>query len=89
MENRHGLCAAIHRSQSIAQDEPAVALAQIDEHRQLHEAKITTVGGDKAYHQKKFVAGCRQRAVAPHVACKREITVTGLDGAQPAAAATA
>src|SRR6202521_2192420 len=80
MENRHGLCAAITVHNPIAQDKPTVALAQVDEHRQLHEARITTVGADKAYHQKKFVAGCRQRAVAPHVACKREITVAGLDG---------
>lgn len=80
MENRHGLCAAITVHNPIAQDEPTVALAQIDEHRQLHEAKITTVGADKAYHQKKFVAGCRERVVAPHVACKEQIKVAGLDG---------
>ena len=58
MENRHGLCAAITVHNPIAQDEPTVALAQVDGHRQLHGARITTLGGDKAYHQKKFVAGC-------------------------------
>src|SRR5438046_1326181 len=46
MENRHGLCAAITVHNPIAQDEPTVALAQVDEHRQLHEAKIRTLGGD-------------------------------------------
>jgi len=79
MENRHGLCAAITIHNPIAQDEPTVALAQVDEHRQLHESTITTLGADKAYHQKKFVAGCRQRAVSPHVACKQELQVSGLD----------
>jgi len=79
MENRQGLCAAIRVHNPIAQDEPTVALAQIDEHRQLHGAKITTLGGDKAYHQKKFVAGCRERAVSPHVACKEGLQVSGLD----------
>src|SRR5512136_2659178 len=64
MENRHGLCAAITVHNPIAQDEPTVALAQVDEHRQLHEARITTLGADKAYHQKKFVAGCRQRGLS-------------------------
>jgi transposase len=80
MENRHGLCAAITVHNPIAQDEPTVALAQVDEHRELHQSKITTLGADKAYHQKKFVAGCRERTVAPHTACKEGIQVPGLDG---------
>lgn len=79
MENRQGLCAAITVHNPIAQDEPTVALAQVDEHRQLHGARITTLGGDKAYHQRKFVAGCRERAVSPHVALKDGVRVPGLD----------
>jgi transposase len=79
MENRHGLCAAITVHNPIAQDEPTVALAQVDEHRQLHGARIATLGGDKAYHQKKFVAGCRERKVSPHVALKDGVQVPGLD----------
>jgi transposase len=79
MENRHGLCAAITVHNPITQAEPTVALAQVDEHRELHEAKITTLGGDKAYHQKQFVAGCRERAISPHAACKDRIHVKGLD----------
>ena len=80
MENRHGLCAAITVHNPIAQDEPTVALGQVDEHRELHEARITTLGADKAYHQKKFVAGCREREVSPHAACKNRTQVAGLDG---------
>jgi transposase len=80
MENRHGLCAAITVHNPIGQDEPAVALAQVDEHRQLHAARITTLGADKAYHQMKFVAGCREREVSPHAACKNRTQVDGLDG---------
>lgn len=80
MENRHGLCAAITVHNPIAHDEPTVALAQVDEHRELHEAKVTTLGGDKAYHQKKFVAACREREVSPHAACKERVHVPGLDG---------
>jgi transposase len=80
MENRHGLCAAITVHNPITEDEPTVALAQVDEHRELHETKITTLGADKAYHQKKFVSGCREREVAPHAACKEGIRVAGLDG---------
>ena len=80
MENRHGFCADITVHNPIAADEPTVALAQMDEHRALHEAKVTSVGADKNYHQKKFVAGCRQRGIQPHVACKEGVHVEGLDG---------
>jgi len=79
MENRHGLCAAITVHNPIAQDEPTVALTQVDEHRTLHGALITTLGADKAYHQKKFVGGCREREISPHAACKPGIKVQGLD----------
>jgi transposase len=80
MENRHGLCAAITVHNPITQDEASVALAQVDEHRQLHEATVSTLGADKAYHQKKFVTGCRERGVSPHAACKERLEVVGLDG---------
>jgi len=80
MENRHGLCAAITVHNPIAQDEPTMALAQVDEHRELHGATISTLGADKAYHQKKFVTGCRQREVSPHTACKVGREGLGLDG---------
>src|SRR6266550_878672 len=79
MENRHGLCAAITVHNPIAQDEPTVALAQVDEHRELHQARIRTLGADKAYHQKKFVDGCRERTGSLHTTCKEGIAVPGLD----------
>ena len=79
MENRHGLCAQIAIHNPIADDESSVALAQVNEHSLLHEANIKTLGADKAYHQKKFVSSCRQHGIAPHVACKDQIRVEGLD----------
>jgi transposase len=81
MENRHGLCADFTLHHPITESEPAVALRQLDEHRELHEGTTpATIGADKAYHQKLFVSGCRARAVAPHVACKNGVRVSGLDG---------
>jgi transposase len=80
MENRHGLCAAVTVHNPIATDETTVALTQVDEHRELYAANVTTLGGDKAYHQQKFVAGCRARQVVPHAACKKRTRVAGLDG---------
>jgi hypothetical protein len=86
MENRHGLCAAIDIHNPIAQSEPDMALAQIDEHVRLHEAEPQTLGADKAYHQKRFVSGCRERAIAPHAACQAKRKVKGLDGRTTGAA---
>lgn len=79
MENRHGLCAAITVHNPITQKEPEVALAQADEITQLHEANVKTIGGDKNYHQRVFVSGCRERGIAPHAACKEKVKVPGLD----------
>ena len=79
MENRHGLCAAITVHNPIVRDERTVALAQVDAHREVYGARVTTLGADKAYHQKRFVAGCRERSVSPHVACKTGVEVAGLD----------
>ena len=81
MENRNGFCAAFTLHNPITESEPVVALQQLDTHAELYPgATIKTVGADKGYHQKKFVQGCRDRAIAPHVACKDQVNVAGLDG---------
>lgn len=81
MENRHGLCADFTIHNPIAQGEPETALQQLERHTRLHQGvEPKTVGADKGYHQKAFVAGCRQRQVAPHVSCKEGVNVAGLDG---------
>jgi transposase len=86
MENRHGLCAAIDIHNPIAQGEPEMALAQIDEHTRLQQADPQTLGADKAYHQKRFVSGCRERGIAPHAARQENRKVEGLDGRTTGAA---
>jgi transposase len=81
MENRHGLCAEFTLHNPITEPEPAMAMRQVDEHQKLHQGvEVQTVGADKAYHRKDFVAACRARAIAPHVACKAGVNVVGLDG---------
>src|SRR5436190_3026749 len=81
MENRHGLCADFTLHNPIAAPEPVLALRQIDAHKKLY-AGVTpaTLGGDKNYHQKELVRGCRERGISPHVACKEKVKVSGLDG---------
>ena len=81
MENRNGLCADFTLHHPIRESEPAVALAQVDAHQKLHQGvNVLTVGADKAYHQKGFGQGCREREIALHVACKDNVNVAGLDG---------
>lgn len=81
MENRNGLCADFTIHDPIAEQEPAVALRQMEAHEELHEGvAVKTVGADKAYHRKDFVAACREQNIVPHVACKDGVKAPGLDG---------
>lgn len=81
MENRNGLCADFTIHDPIAEPEPAVALQQVQAHQKLHEGvQVKTLGADKGYHRKDFVAGCREENIAPHVACKEKVKAPGLDG---------
>lgn len=81
MENRHGLCADFTIHDPMAEPEPVMALRQIEAHQTLHAGvRVQTVGADKAYHRKDFVASCREQAITPHVACKAGVRVPGLDG---------
>lgn len=81
MENRHGLCADFTIHDPIAEPEPVVALQQVEAHEELHAGtQVKTLGADKGYHRKAFVAQCREQGMAPHVACKAGVKVPGLDG---------
>jgi len=81
MENRNGLCADFTLHNPITASESVVALQQADAHQQLNAGvSIKTLGADKGCHQKAFVQGCRERGIAPHVACKDKVQVAGLDG---------
>ena len=80
MENRHGLCADFTIHNPITEPEPLMALRQVDEHTELHQGTDPqTIGADKNYHQQAFVRGCRQRQLAPPVACKARVQIPGLD----------
>ena len=87
MENRNGLCAEFTIHNPIQQPEPAMALRQLDEHTRLHEGTHPkTVGADKGYHRKEFIRVCRERKIAPHVSCKRNVKLEGLDARTTAGA---
>lgn len=63
MENRHGLVVDVAVTRAVGMPEWRAALDMLD---RLPGA--TTVGADKAYDNKAFIAGCRERGITPHVA---------------------
>lgn len=80
MENRHGLCAEFSIHNPIERGEAEMAMQQLDEHERMHRGvKPRSLGGDKNYHQKRFVAGCRERGISPHAALFEGRRIEGLD----------
>jgi hypothetical protein len=73
MENRNGLVLAALATQCGTSAEREAALAMLDQRGrspgQVNEqTRPITVGADKLYQEKEFIAGLRERKVVPHVA---------------------
>jgi transposase len=66
IENRNGLLVDIRIAEANGTAECEQALDMLDE--SLPGAKQITVGGDKGFDTKAFIAECRTRNVTPHVA---------------------
>ena len=79
MDNRHGLITDLSVTPSVGVTEPAAALALLGRQRKKHLAP-KTVGGDKGYHTREFVAALRASGIKPHVARKAGHVTPGLDG---------
>jgi len=67
MENRNGLCVDIRLAEASGYAERREALAMIDEQRQ-RGVRVDTLGADKAYDTRDFIADLRDREVTPHIA---------------------
>jgi transposase len=78
MENRNGLCVDIRVTSSI-EPEPSAARALLDRQRRKR-IRPSTLGADKGYHQKGFVAYLRSKKIAPHIALIKNRRTPGLDG---------
>jgi len=65
MENRHGLLVELRIAEANGTAERATALQMLQ--WELPGNKRVTVGGDKGFDTKNFVAGCRALDVTPHV----------------------
>jgi transposase len=79
MENRHGLCVDLQVTPSVGVSESETAVSQIG-NLVSSGVRPKSAGGDKSYHTREFVQGCRQLGVAPHVAEVKDRQVEGLDG---------
>lgn len=66
IENRNGLLIALRMDEADGRAERRNALEMLDEN--LPGNWQVTVGADKGYDTRDFVAGCRERSVTPHVA---------------------
>lgn len=67
VENRHGLLVDLRVSEATGFAERQTALEMLDEH--LRHGN--TLGADRGYDTRGFVASCRERGVTPHVAQHR------------------
>jgi transposase len=79
MENRHGLVVDFAVTEATGTAERDTAVAQVDEAKQ-RGFRPETLGGDKNYDTKKFVAAMRQREVTPHVAQNTSGRRSAIDG---------
>jgi transposase len=75
MENRNGLVADVHVMPATGTAEREAALMMIGS---TESTDALTVGGDKGYDTKEFVAQCRQMNATPHVAQKAQYSA--IDG---------
>jgi transposase len=69
MENRHGLVVQADTTEANGTAERQAALEMIDGHAPGTSNRLT-LGADKAYDAREFVADLRQKCVTPHVAQK-------------------
>jgi transposase len=78
MENRSGLLIDAEATHATGRAEVETALAMID--RLPPSSRRRTLGADKLYDTKDFVAGCRARRVTPHVAQNTSGRSSNIDG---------
>lgn len=78
MENRSGLLVDAEVRHATGRAEVETALAMLD--RQCSSGRRRTIGADKLYDTKEFVAGCRAMGFTPHVAQNTSGRSSMIDG---------
>lgn len=77
MENRNGLCVDLEVCSAL-ETEPQAAKEMLARQAKKR-VRPTTLGGDKGYHNKDFVAHLRKKKIAPHIAQIEGRNTPGLD----------
>src|SRR5215211_6322734 len=78
MENRNGLAVDVLLTHATGTAEARAATRMLD--RQPEPQRSGTVGADKAYDTRGFVANCRDRGMTPHVARNTRGRRSAIDG---------
>jgi len=85
MENRNGLCVDLLITEAtLAEHEAAARLLTRARRRRIHPQSL---GADKGYHVKEFVARLREQGIRPHIARIAGRKTPGLDGRTSGSAA--
>jgi transposase len=79
MENRNGLVVEWELTQATGYAEREAALGMLDRLRRQSKRRIT-LGADKGYDTREFVAELRQRRVTPHVSQNQSGRRSAIDG---------
>ena len=77
MENRNGLCVDLRVSSTLETE--ADAAKRMLERQAKKRVRPATLGADKGYHSKDFVAHLRKKKIAPHIARIDGRRTPGLD----------
>lgn len=80
MENRNGICVDWTVVPATGKAEREQAEQMLKRVQRKSGGGIKTVGADKGYHTTGFVEAVRDLGIAPHVACKSNRQIDGLDG---------
>lgn len=78
MENRSGLLVDVAITDATL-FEPKAAQPMLDRRRRARQ-RMSTLGADKGYYNRGFVAWLRARRIAPHIARIERRSAPGLDG---------
>lgn len=78
MENRHGLVVDVLVTHATGTAEREAAVRFLD--RRPDPRRTGTLGADRNYDTRAFVADCRQRRITPHVAQNRSGRRSAIDG---------
>jgi transposase len=78
MENRNGLVVDVELTQATGRAEREAALRMLD--RQERRRRRVTLGADKGYDSREFIAALRLRKVTPHVAQNESGRRSAIDG---------